>query len=157
EGIWKGIGDTFDDFKSKIANSGSFDLVKNKMQDFSDLLTEMEQDGTLDNLAKAISSAFEVGANKDEECVRKLATIDFKTLADDSSKWLGDFEEKINSSITAVTRLTAPVRVLANVITGFGAAALTAFSGVVFGSLSLLSVLAKAIPDMFGGDTIVKG
>ncbi len=157
KGIWKGITDTFSDFQSKIADAGAFDLIKDKLQSFSERLVELEQDGTLENLAKAISNAFVEGANKVEEFVTKLGTIDFKTIADDSSRWLGDFESKITSSINAVVKLTAPVRVLANVFTGFGAAALTAFSGVVFGALSLMSVLAKAIPDMFGGDKIVAG
>lgn len=156
-GKWNLLRNQFQKFGEEVASHGAMDIVKEKLQGVIDKIVGFSADGTLDKLAKAIGIAFEVAVDKVDEFVRSLGEIDFKTIADDSSKWLGDFEEKINSSITAVTRLTAPVRVLANVITGFGAAALTAFSAVVFGSLSLLSVLAKAIPDMFGGDTIVKG
>lgn len=46
KGVWKGITDTFSDFQSKIAESGSFDLVKNKLQGFSDLLIRLEGPAT---------------------------------------------------------------------------------------------------------------
>lgn len=156
-GLLKGFSDTLGDFQSKIADAGVYDYFVNKLTEISETIDEMESDGTLDALAVSISTAFEAGSKKVEEFVRSLATIDFKTIAEDSSRWLSDFEEKINSSITAVTMLTAPIRILFNVITGFASAALTAFSGVVYGSLSLMGVLAKAIPDMFGGDAVVKG
>ena len=64
DGLWKGITDTFEDFKSKIAGSGSFDYLKDKLTEVSGVLTELEADGTLDKLAVAISDAFVAGAEK---------------------------------------------------------------------------------------------
>src|SRR5690554_3620495 len=156
-GKWNLLRNQFQKFGEEVASHGAMDIVKEKLQGVIDKIVGFSADGTLDKLAKAIGIAFEVAVEKVDEFVKSLGEIDFKTIADDSSKWLGDFESKINSSISAVVKLTAPVRILANVFTGFGAAALTAFSGLVFGALSLMSVLAKAIPDMFGGDKIVAG
>lgn len=156
-GKWNVLLNQFQKFGEEVASSGAMDIVKEKLQDLLDKVVELTTDGTLKNLAEALSGAFVEGIVKVEEFVKSLAKVDFKKLIDDSSEWLNGFENKINTAISAVTRLTAPFRILTNVVTGFGAAALTAFSGLVFGSLSLISLLAKAIPDAFGGDAIVKG
>lgn len=99
EGLWKGITDTFEDFKSKIADSGSFDYLKNKLEEVEATLESWTQDGTLDNLAIAISDAFVAGAEKVDEFIRSIADVNFKQLIDDSAEWLSDFGSKVDEVV----------------------------------------------------------
>lgn len=150
KGVWKGITDTFSDFQSKIADSGSFDLVKNKLQDFSDLLTEMEQDGTLDALAMSISSAFEVGAEKVEQFIRSIAKVDFKTLTQDSTDWLNNFSQNVDDAMQRIQLFIAPFRTLFNGLT----AGLSAFGIIWLQQLNLILLGAEKIADAFGGEKL---
>lgn len=150
KGVWKGITDTFSDFQSKIADSGSFDLVKNKLQDFSDLLTEMEQDGTLDALAMSISSAFEVGAEKVEQFIRSIAKVDFKTLTQDSTDWLNNFSQNVDDAMLRIQLFIAPFRTLFNGLT----AGLSAFGIIWLQQLNLILLGAEKIADAFGGEKL---
>ncbi len=151
EGIWKGIGDTFDDFKSKIADSGSFDLVKNKLQAFSDVLTELEADGTLDALAASISSAFEVGAEKVEQFIRSIAKVDFKTLAQDSADWLNNFSQNIDDAMLRTKLFIAPFRTLFNGITSGISTLALGFLQQVDLILAGVEKISGALPDALGG------
>lgn len=99
EGLWKGITDTFEDFKSKIADSGSFDYLKGKLEEVGATLESWTQDGTLDNLAIAISDAFVAGAEKVDEFIRSIADVNFKQLIDDSAEWLSDFGSKVDEAV----------------------------------------------------------
>ena len=99
EGLWKGITDTFEDFKSKIADSGSFDYLKNKLEEVEATLESWTQDGTLDNLAIAISDTFVAGAEKVDEFIRSIADVNFKQLIDDSAEWLSDFGSKVDEAV----------------------------------------------------------
>src|SRR5690554_4947128 len=148
EGIWKGIGDIFEDFKSKIADSGSFDLVKTKLQAFSDVLTELEADGTLDALAMSISSAFEVGVEKVEAFIRSLAAVDFKTLTQDSTDWLNNFSQNIDDAMQRIQLFIAPFRTLFNGLT----AGLSAFGIIWLQQLNLIFLGAEKLADAFGGE-----
>lgn len=151
KGIWKGITDTFSDFQSKIADSGSFDLVKNKLQDFSDLLTEMEQDGTLDALAVSISSAFEVGAEKVEQFIRSIAKVDFKTLTQDSTDWLNNFSQNIDDAMQRTKLFIAPFRTLFNGITSGISTLALGFLQQVDLILAGVEKISGALPDALGG------
>ncbi len=151
KGVWKGITDTFSDFQSKIADSGSFDLVKNKLQDFSDLLTEMEQDGTLDALAMSISSAFEVGVEKVEQFIRSIAKVDFKTLTQDSTDWLNNFGQHIDDAMLRIQILVAPLRTLFNGITSGISTLALGFLQQVDLILAGVEKISGALPDALGG------
>ena len=151
KGVWKGITDTFSDFQSKIADSGSFDLVKNKLQDFSDLLTEMEQDGTLDALAMSISSAFEVGVEKVEQFIRSIAKVDFKTLTQDSTDWLNNFGQHIDDAMLRIQILVAPFRTLFNGITSGISTLALGFLQQVDLILAGVEKISGALPDALGG------
>lgn len=150
KGIWKGITDTFSDFQEKIAKSGSFDLVKNKMQAFSDVLTDLEADGTLDALAMSISSAFEVGVEKVEAFIRSLAAVDFKTLTQDSTDWLNNFSQNIDDAMQRIQLFIAPFRTLFNGLT----AGLSAFGIIWLQQLNLILLGAEKLADAFGGEKL---
>lgn len=151
KGVWKGITDTFSDFQSKIAESGSFDLVKNKLQGFSDLLTEMEQDGTLDALAMSISSAFEVGAEKVEQFIRSIAKVDFKTLTQDSADWLNNFSQNVDDAMLRMKLFIAPLRTLFNGITSGISTLALGFLQQVDLILAGVEKISGALPDALGG------
>lgn len=156
DGIWKGIGDTFDDFKSKVADTGSFDLVKNKMQDFSDVLTDLEADGTLDDLAKAISVAFEAGAKKVEEFVRSLSKVDFKTLTQESADWLNNFSANVDDAMTRLQLFFAPFKTLFNLVhSGFAAtgAFVLALTDTV---LAGVQKIGNLLPEALGGKKLAQ-
>lgn len=154
DGLWKGITDTFEDFKSKIAGSGSFDYLKDKLTEVSGVLTELEADGTLDKLAVAISDAFVAGAEKAEEFVRSLAGVDFKELINGSSEWLSDFGTKIDS---AVEMADTAGRIFTGVWHGFRAlvtGAATVLVSAVNTTLGNLMRGAAAVADAIGLDDL---
>ena len=154
DGLWKGITDTFEDFKSKIAGSGSFDYLKDKLTEVSGVLTELEADGTLDKLAVAISDAFVAGAEKAEEFVRSLAGVDFKELINGSSEWLSDFGTKIDS---AVEMADTAGRIFTGVWHGFRAlvtGAATVLVSAVNATLGNLMRGAAAVADAIGLDDL---
>lgn len=154
DGLWKGITDTFEDFKSKIAGSGSFDYLKDKLTEVSGVLTELEADGTLDKLAVAISDAFVAGAEKVEEFVRSLAGVDFKELINGSSEWLSDFGTKIDS---AVEMADTAGRIFTGVWHGFRAlvtGAATVLVSAVNTTLGNLMRGAAAVADAIGLDDL---
>ncbi len=154
DGLWKGITDTFEDFKSKIAGSGSFDYLKDKLTEVSGVLTELEADGTLDKLAVAISDAFVAGAEKVEEFVRSLAGVDFKELINGSSEWLSDFGTKIDS---AVEMADTAGRIFTGVWHGFRALVTGAATVLVYAVNTTLGNLmrgAAAVADAIGLDDL---
>lgn len=156
KGIWKGITDIFEDFKSKIADSGSFDLLKEKLQGFSDLLTELESDGTLDALAASISSAFEVGLIKVEDFIRGLANVDFKQLTQDSTEWLNNFSQNIDDAMIRVQLFFAPFKTLFNLLqSGFTATAMFVLSltDVVLAGIQKIGSL---LPEALGGKKLAQ-
>lgn len=156
-GLWKGLTDRFGDFASRVSNSGAFDFVKQKLAEVAESIEQMDKDGRLDALATSLSNAFIQGAQKVEEFATRLLDVDFKKLTDDSAAWLNQFGEKIDSTIRSVELLTTPLRVAANVVTGFASGAAAAFTGIVRGSLAVIQTVARAIPDALGGESIRAG
>jgi hypothetical protein len=157
QGLLKDITDRFGDFASLVANSGAFDFMQRKLLEVADTLDEMANDGRLDRLAEALSTAFIDAAERAEEFAKKLLDIDFSTLTDDASRWLDDFGEKLDTAGRWITMITAPFRVLVNVVTGGISAIGVAFTGLITASLSGMALVARAIPDAFGGQKIVAG
>ncbi len=62
-GMLSNLGDSWTDFQLRIADAGFFDTVKNKLGDLMDLVARWDKDGTLDNIASTLSSAFTAVAN----------------------------------------------------------------------------------------------
>ena len=123
----------------------------------SDKLDEMANDGSLDALAEALSTAFIDAAERAEEFAKKLLAIDFSTMTSDASRWLDDFGEKLDTAGRWITMITAPFRVLVNVVTGGISAIGVAFTGLITASLAGMALVARAIPDAFGGQKFVAG
>ena len=157
QGLLKGISDRFGDFASRVGNSGAFDFMQRKLLELSDYLDQMANDGRLDQLAEALSTAFIDAAERAEEFAKKLLDIDFSTLTSDASRWLDDFGEKLDTAGRWINMITAPFRVLLNVVTGGISAIGVAFTGLISASLAGMALLARAIPDAFGGQKIVAG
>lgn len=156
-GLWKRLTDRIGDFASRVANSGAFEFMQRKLLEVADTLDEMANDGRLDRLAEALSTAFIDAAERAEEFAKKLLDIDFSTLTNDASRWLDDFGEKLDTAGRWITMITAPFRVLVNVVTGGISAIGVAFTGLITASLSGMALVARAIPDAFGGQKIVAG
>ncbi|SDH49569.1 tape measure protein [Pseudomonas panipatensis] len=156
-GLVSNLQDTATNFLNRIAKAGALDYVKGRLEALADTIEKMDEDGRLDALAESLSSAFVQGAEKIEEFGRRLLTVDFNKLVDESSAWLKDFGEKIDTVATWTTRIIAPFRVAENVVSGTMKAALMMFSGLVSGSLALMAIVARAVPEMFGGDKLVAG
>lgn len=156
-GLWKGLTDRIGDFASRVSKSGAFDFIQRKLLELSDKLDEMANDGSLDALAEALSSAFIDAAERAEEFAKKLLAIDVSTLTSDASRWLDDFGEKLDTAGRWITMITAPFRVLVNVVTGGISAIGMAFTGLISASLTGMALVARAIPDAFGGQKIVAG
>lgn len=156
-GLWKRLTDRIGDFASRVANSGAFEFMQRKLLEVADTLDEMANDGRLDRLAEALSTAFIDAAERAEEFAKKLLDIDFSTLTDDASRWLDDFGEKLDTAGRWITMITAPFRVLVNVVTGGISVIGVAFTGLISASLAGMALVARAIPDAFGGQKIVAG
>lgn len=151
------LKDVWADFQDRVAESGALDFAKKKLGELAAKIDEMDKDGRLDKLAESLSEAFIQGAEKAEELAKKLLDVDFDKLTEDSTRWLNEFGSKLDNAGRAVTLVTAPVRVLTNVVTG-GIAAIGVASGALFGSsFKALATLARLIPDAFGGDAVVAG
>ncbi|NTS31262.1 hypothetical protein HQ945_08340 [Phyllobacterium sp. BT25] len=58
-GMMSNLGDSWTAFLRKIGDAGIFDKVKGKLGDFMDALNTWFDDGTVDEIAKGISGAFE--------------------------------------------------------------------------------------------------
>lgn len=156
-GLVSNLQDTATNFLNRIAKAGALDHVKGRLEALADTIDQMDKDGRLDALAESLSSAFIQGSDRLEAFTKKLLEVDFTKLVDDGSAWLKDFGEKIDTAETWATRMTAPFRVAANVVTGTMKFALMAFSGFVTASLTLMAGVARAVPDMFGGEKLVSG
>jgi tape measure domain-containing protein len=151
-GLVSNLKDTWSDFLNRISKSGAMDAVKNKLKGVSETIEQMDKDGRLDKLAKALSDAFVQGAEKVEQFARRLVGVDFNKLADDSSAWLSGFGEKIDAAATKVQLFVAPFSTLFN--------GLRSGLSIVAGSLLVpvqavaqaVSLLAKAVPEALGGD-----
>ncbi len=156
-GIISNLKDQATDFYNRIANAGALEYVKDQLKQLSDRISQMAADGSLDALAKGLSDAFVQGVEKVKEFAFSLGEVDFRRLVDDSAAWFSEFGGKLDQAGRAVTLITAPVRALFNIVTG-GIAAIGVASGALFGtSFTVLSQLARLIPQAFGGDAVVSG
>lgn len=153
-GKWNVLLNQFQKFGEEVASHGAMDIVKEKLQGVLDKVIELTDDGTLDNLAEALSAAFVVGVEKVEEYVQSLASVDFKQLIDGSSEWLSDFGTKIDS---AVEMADTAGRIFTGVWHGFRAlvtGAATVLVAAVNTTLGNLMRGAAAVADAIGLDDL---
>lgn len=144
-------------FLDRIAQSGAMDAVKDRLSALADQIDRMDQDGTLENLAQALSNAFVQGIQKAEEFARSLGAVDFKQLSDDSAAWLNSFGQHIDDARTRLQLFFAPFRTVLNGVTsGISAIGYTA-TRVADGVMQVIGAVATAIPDMLGGDKLRAG
>lgn len=148
------LRNSVDAFLNRIAESGAMDAVKLRLSGLADQIDRMDQDGTLDNLAEALSSAFVQGIEKVEEFARELGHVDFKQLADDSAAWLREFGQHIDDAKMRVQLFAAPFRSVFNGVTSGFAAIGAAGAKFAERQLDFFQKIAAAIPDMLGGDKI---
>lgn len=156
-GLVSNLTDTWTDFLNRIATSGALDYAKEQLSALADTIAQMDSDGRMDKLAKALATAFEQGGEKIKEFAARLVEVDFNQLIDSSSTWLSDFGAKIESAAQSVQMFAAPFRTLFNGITsGLSVAGLAV---VKFGELNLavFSKIAAAMPDALGGSKLREG
>lgn len=143
-------------FLKRIAESGAMDAVKERLSALADQIDRMDQDGTLDNLAEALSSAFVQGVEKVEEFARSLGDVDFKRLADESAEWLQDFGGKIDSAVemgqTAGRIFTGVWHGFRTMVAGTATAFLLAVNMVV----GNLARVGEKITDALGMDSVAE-
>ena len=75
KGLLKGIGDQLGDFAGRVADAGAFEFLKSKLQDISNEIQSMADDGRLDRLAESLSHAFEVGVQWAEDFAKRLLDV----------------------------------------------------------------------------------
>lgn len=157
QGKMNGLRNSASEFLNRIAESGAMDAVKERLSGLADQIDRMDQDGTLENLAQALSNAFVQGIEKVEEFARSLGAVDFKQLSDDSAAWLNSFGQHIDDARTRLQLFFAPFRTLFNGVTsGISSIGYTA-TRVVDGVMQVIGAVATAIPDMLGGDKLRAG
>lgn len=153
-GLMSNLADTATDFYNRIANAGALDYVKGRLSALATTIAEMDSDGRLDKLAKALSDAFVQGAQRVEEFARTLVGVDFKKLTDDSTAWLSDFGTKIDEAAVRVQLFFAPFRTLFNGLTSGLSLAAGGITDFVSRGLQQMEILSRAVPDMMGGDKL---
>lgn len=150
-GLWKTLTDQFGDFASRVSNSGAFEFVRNKLQEVSDGLDTMANDGRLDRLAKGLSDAFIQGAQWVEKFARQLADVDFGRLADDSANWLSSFGKHLDETSQKLSAFVLPFRALFNGLTAGLSLAAAAITSKLSEVLGLIEVVAERLPESLGG------
>ena len=153
-GLVSNLSDVWSDFLNRVAQSGALDYAKEQLRGVADYIDQMDKDGRLDKLAKSLATAFEQGAEKVKEFIGRMAEVDLEQFIDDSSAWFSDFGAKLDDAAQRVQLFFAPFRTLFNGVTAglsLAGAALTKFASL---HLSVFEQLAKAVPDVLGGDKL---
>lgn len=150
-GKWNVLVNQFQKFGEDVASHGAMDVVKEKLQGVLDKVIELSDDGTLNNLAEALSEAFVVGIEEVEKFVGSLSKIDFKELIQSGTEWLKNFGSNIDDAMTRVQLFFAPFKTLFNLIqSGFAAtgAFVLSLTDVV---LSGVQKIGSLLPEALGG------
>lgn len=156
-GLVSNLTDLWSGFMDRIAKSGALDYVKGQLDNLITTIEQMDADGRLQVLAQGLSDAFVQSAEKVREFATGLLEVDFSRLAQDTGAWLSQFGQQIDTAVRWTTMLAAPFRVAGNLLTGFVSSAGTAFAAVGATALSVMSLVARAVPDAFGGEKLVAG
>ena len=149
-GKWNVLLNQFQKFGEEVASHGAMDIVKEKLQGVLEKVIELTDDGTLDNLAEALSAAFVEGIIKLEEFTGSLAKVDFKKLTEDSANWLNNFSQNMDDAILRIRLFIAPFRTLFNGLTS----GLSTFGIIWLQQLNLILAGVEKLADAFGGEKL---
>lgn len=149
-GKWNVLLNQFQKFGEEVASHGAMDIVKEKLQGVLDKVIELTDDGTLDNLAEALSTAFVEGTIKLEEFIGSMAKVDFKKLTEDSANWLNNFSQNMDDAILRIRLFIAPFRTLFNGLTS----GLSTFGIIWLQQLNLILAGVEKLADAFGGEKL---
>lgn len=150
-GKWNVLLNQFQKFGETVASSGVLETLQTKLQGVLETIKDMQDDGTLDELAQSLGEAFEVGVEKSEELVRSLAKVDFKELAKETTEFFSNFGTKIDETKQRLDAFMLPFRALWNGLTAGISLAGAAVSGLVELSLAGAEKVARAWYSVFGG------
>ena len=150
-GKWNVLLNQFQKFGEEVASHGAMDIVKEKLQGVLDKVIELADDGTLDNLAEALSAAFVEGTIKLEEFIGSMAKVDFKKLTEDSANWLNNFSQNVDDAMVRMKLFIAPFRTLFNGITAGVSTLALGFLMQVDLILAGVEKISGVLPDALGG------
>ena len=155
-GKWNVLLNQFQKFGESVASHGAMDVVKEKLQGVLDKIIELKDDGSLANLAEALSDVFVQGLEEVDRFIGGLGEVDFKQLATDSTEWLKSFGSQLDDAKLRVKYFFAPFITGFNVVhTGFLTLAMFALS--VFDTIAAgVQRTASIMPDVFGGAKLEK-
>lgn len=148
------LKDVWSDFLDRVSNSGALDFVKNKLGEVAAKIDQMDKDGSLDRLAKALSDTFVNAAESVEKYIKRAGEIDFAGLAEQASSMAKQVGPAIDQALKAGQYTTATLSTVWNsfsiLVTSTAA---TLAKGV---QLTLGSVLLAGgqIAGFFGGSEI---
>lgn len=74
-GMMSNLGDSWTDFQMRIANSGFFDAMKERLGQVMDIVDAWDKDGTLDLWAKRIGNAFTIIVDTSGRVITRLREI----------------------------------------------------------------------------------
>ncbi len=154
KGLLKGIGDQLGDFAGRVADAGAFEFLKTKLQEISQEIQAMADDGRLDRLADSLSHAFQIGVQWAEDFAKRLLDVDFKGLADSATGFFNTIEDKIEETSRWATILSSPFRIAINAVTATAAAGIAIVSGILSKTAAITAKVASAIPDAIGGEKV---
>jgi len=153
-GLVKGLGDQFGDFADRVAASGAFDYVQNKLRELSDYLKQMADDGRLDRLAQSLSDTFVHGAEAVEQYVKRLAAVDFESLAEKASSMAAKIGPAIEQTVSAGQYVTATLTTVWNAFAGTVNAAGAALTLTIQQTIGRLVLGLGQLAGMFGGSEL---
>ncbi|WP_416311169.1 tape measure protein [Pseudomonas sp. W03] len=153
-GLLSNLSDTATDFLDRISKSGALEYAKTRLKDLSTTIAQMDGDGRLDRLARALSDAFVVGSQKILEYIGKLGDVDFTSLvkkAENVAKSIGPAVDTVATTGKVVVGTLTTVWNGFSLLVSSTAAALTKALQVTIGNLALG---AGQIAGFFGGSEI---
>lgn len=153
-GLVSNLADTTTDFLGRIANAGALDYVKGRLKELAQTIAQMDADGRLDRLARALSEAFVTGSEKVIEFIGKLSEVDFGNLvtkAEGVAKSIGPAIDTVGTTGRTVVSTLTTVWNGFSLLVSSTAAALTKALQVTIGNLALG---AGQIAGFFGGSEL---
>ncbi len=153
-GLLKTVGDQFGDFAGRVADSGAFEFVRGKLQQLSDHLDAMANDGRLDRLAQSLSDAFVNGAEAVSKYVERLATVDFEGLAARAASMAAQIGPAIEQTVAAGQYATATLTTVWNAFAGTVNSAAAALVLAVQQTVGRVALAVGQIAEMLGSDDL---
>ncbi|WP_236211326.1 tape measure protein [Metapseudomonas otitidis] len=155
-GLISNLQDTATSFLDRIAKAGALDYVKGRLAALATTIEQMDKDGRLEKLAKALSTAFIDGARRVEQFAKQLLGVDFNKLTDESTGWLSQFGTKLDETGVRLKLFAAPFITLGAVITGGLSQVAASFVAGAAQILGVVETLAEKLPEKFGGKAMAE-